>query len=154
MCVVNKTRRFLAILVTVVTLVCMTGTIAYAEDDGGGDTGVTEYITSGLMKDQFNNLLSEINGESGFGADVQNNAILAPGSTLRKVWIDNEGILEKMYGVVFSIALSLSVAFLWSTCFEKRRKAAGIQMLYQVRHHADCRSRVDGIWVRFALRFH
>lgn len=111
MCVVNKARRFLAVLVMVVVLVCMTGTIAYAEDDGGGDTGVTEYITSGLMKDQFNNLLSEINGESGFGADVQNNAILAPGSTLRKVWTENEGILEKMYGVVFSIALSLSVAF-------------------------------------------
>ena len=62
MCVVNNARRFLAVLVMVVVLVCMTGTIAYAEDDGGGDTGVTEYITSGLMKDQFNNLLSEING--------------------------------------------------------------------------------------------
>ena len=112
MCVVNKARRFLAVLVMVVALVCMTGTIAYADDnENGGDTGVTEYITSGLMKDQFNNLLSEINGESGFGADIQNNAILAPGSTLRKVWIDNEAVLEKMYGVVFSIALSLSVAF-------------------------------------------
>lgn len=111
MCVVNKTRRFLAILVTVVTLVCMTGTIAYAEDDGGGDTGVTEYITSGALKDPFNNLLSEINGESGFGTDVADNAIFAPNSTLRKVWINNQGLIEKLYGVVFSFAMALTVAF-------------------------------------------
>lgn len=72
---------------------------------------MTEYITSGALKDPFNNLLSEINGESGFGADVADNAIFAPNSTLRKVWIDNQGLIEKLYGVVFSFAMALTVAF-------------------------------------------
>lgn len=106
-------KRLLICLMIVLTTVLAFSVTAYADDDNNNNAnnGKVEYVTSGALKDQLNDALNDLTGTSGFGANVRANAILASGSTLRKVWIDNQNLIKQIYNGFFAVGMSLSVAY-------------------------------------------
>lgn len=111
-------RRAIVMLIAILMAACMFSTTAYAADDANNNTESVEYITvgdnsfpTGLLKTILNFMLNSINGTAGGNANVEANAIMAPGSTLRQVWIQNEAILKQFYDIIFAVGLSLTLIY-------------------------------------------
>lgn len=104
-------KRLLICLMIVLTTALAFSVTAYADDDNNANNGKVEYVTSGALKDQLNDTLNDLTGTSGFGANVRANAILASGSTLRQVWIDNQDLIKQIYNSFFAVGMSLSMAY-------------------------------------------
>lgn len=105
-------KRAMVILIALLTTLCMFSTTAYADDTGEDTSQEVEYITNkGWFKEGVNGMLNDLNGNKGMNADIEANAIFAPGSSLRNIWIENQDVLKKMYNIVFGYGLALSLVF-------------------------------------------
>lgn len=105
-------KRLLICLMIVLTTSLIFSITAYADDDNNNaNNGKIEYVTSGRLKEQLNDALNDLAGNTGFGANVKANAVLASGSTLRKVWIDNQDKIKELYNAFLSVGMSLSFAY-------------------------------------------
>lgn len=105
-------KRAMVILIALLMALCMFSTTAYADDTGEDTSQEVEYITNkGWFKEGVNGMLNDLNGNKGMNADIEANAIFAPGSSLRNIWIENQDVLKKMYNIVFGYGLALSLVF-------------------------------------------
>ena len=105
-------KRAMIILYALLMALCMFSTTAYADDTGEDTSQEVEYITNkGWFKEGVNGMLNDLNGNKGMNADIEANAIFAPGSSLRNIWIENQDVLKKMYNIVFGYGLALSLVF-------------------------------------------
>ena len=105
-------KRAMVILISMLMALCMFSTTAYADDTGEDTSQEVEYITNkGAFKEIVNGMLNDMSGNKGMNADIEANAIFAPGSSLRTVCIDNQDTLKKMYNIVFGYGLALSLVF-------------------------------------------
>lgn len=105
-------KRAMIILIALLMALCMFSTTAYADDTGEETSQEVEYITNkGWFKEGVNGMLNDLNGNKGMNADIEANAIFAPGSSLRNIWIENQDVLKKMYNIVFGYGLALSLVF-------------------------------------------
>lgn len=105
-------KRAMVILIALLMALCMFSTTAYADDTGEETSQEVEYITNkGFLKELVNGMLNDLNGNKGMNADIEANAIFAPGSSLRNIWIENQDVLKKMYNIVFGYGLALSLVF-------------------------------------------
>lgn len=105
-------KRAMIILIALLMALCMFSTTAYADDTGEDTSQEVEYITNkGWFKEGVNGMLNDLNGNKGMNADIEANAIFAPGSSLRNIWIENQDVLKKMYNIVFGYGLALSLVF-------------------------------------------
>lgn len=105
-------KRAMVILISILMALCMFSTTAYADDTGEDTSQEVEYITNkGAFKEIVNGMLNDMSGNKGMNADIEANAIFAPGSSLRTVWIENQDTLKKMYNIVFGYGLALSLVF-------------------------------------------
>lgn len=107
-------QRAMVIVVALLMAMCMFATTAYADDDNDNDDGSIEYITVGdnsILKDIVNAELNGLNSTSGLNASVEANAIMAPGSTLRQVWIMNQGTLQGFYNIIFGVGMGMTIAY-------------------------------------------
>lgn len=105
-------KRAMVILIALLMALCMFSTTAYADDTGEDTSQEVEYITNkGWFKEGVNGMLNDLNGNKGMNADIEANAIFAPGSLLRNIWIENQDVLKKMYNIVFGYGLALSLVF-------------------------------------------
>lgn len=105
-------KRAMVILIALLMALCMFSTTAYADDTGEDTSQEVEYITNkGWFKEGVNGMLNDLNGNKGVNADIEANAIFAPGSSLRNIWIENQDVLKKMYNIVFGYGLALSLVF-------------------------------------------
>lgn len=105
-------KRAMVILISLLLALCMFSTTAYADDTGEETSQEVEYITNkGWFKEGVNGMLNDLNGNKGMNADIEANAIFAPGSSLRNIWIENQDVLKKMYNIVFGYGLALSLVF-------------------------------------------
>lgn len=105
-------KRAMIILMALLMALCMFSTTAYADDTGEDTSQEVEYITNkGWFKEGVNGMLNDLNGNKGMNADIEANAIFAPGSSLRNIWIENQDVLKKMYNIVFGYGLALSLVF-------------------------------------------
>lgn len=111
-------QRAMVILVALLMAMCMFATTAYADDGGGADDGSVEYITVGddtqpvkFLRGIVNAELNGLNSTSGLNASVEANAIMAPGSTLRQVWIMNQNLLQGFYNIIFGVGMGMTIAY-------------------------------------------
>lgn len=105
-------KRAMIILIALLMALCMFSTTVYADDTGEDTSQEVEYITNkGWFKEGVNGMLNDLNGNKGMNADIEANAIFAPGSSLRNIWIENQDVLKKMYNIVFGYGLALSLVF-------------------------------------------
>jgi len=105
-------KRAMVILIALLMALCIFSTTAYADDTGEDTSQEVEYITNkGWFKEGVNGMLNDLNGNKGMNADIEANAIFAPGSSLRNIWIENQDVLKKMYNIVFGYGLALSLVF-------------------------------------------
>lgn len=105
-------KRAMVILIALLMALCMFSTTAYADDTGEDTSQEVEYITNkGWFKEGVNGMLNDLNGNKGMNTDIEANAIFAPGSSLRNIWIENQDVLKKMYNIVFGYGLALSLVF-------------------------------------------
>lgn len=105
-------KRAMVVLIALLMALCMFSTTAYADDTGEDTSQEVEYITNkGWFKEGVNGMLNDLNGNKGMNADIEANAIFAPGSSLRNIWIENQDVLKKMYNIVFGYGLALSLVF-------------------------------------------
>lgn len=105
-------KRAMVILIALLMALCMFSTTAYADDTGEDTSQEVDYITNkGWFKEGVNGMLNDLNGNKGMNADIEANAIFAPGSSLRNIWIENQDVLKKMYNIVFGYGLALSLVF-------------------------------------------
>ena len=111
-------QRAIIIFVTALMVMCMFSTTAYAADEADEGSGQTEYITVGdnapptaQLRSALNYILNSMNGNIGGNANIEANAIMAPQSTLWKVWNDNEDNLKQFYDIIFAVGVNLTLMY-------------------------------------------
>lgn len=112
-------QRAIAIMIALFMAVCLFTTTAYADDTGNaGNNGDVEYVTVGgdfplmkLLRGFVNLELNGINSTSGLNSDIEKNAIMAPGSSLRQVWETNEDTLRSFYNIIFGVGVAMMIIY-------------------------------------------